>query len=81
VHIVAIHDISDPSKFWATVQDTSIPEGFTLHLTLPNRSGTKAVCHWEGESVDAVRDLVEGVLGQYSSNEYFEVETKNAIGL
>ena len=31
------------------------------------------MCIWEGESVEAVKDLVESVVGEYSENEYFEM--------
>jgi hypothetical protein len=32
------------------------------------------MCIWDGPSVDAVRDLVESVVGKYSENEYYEME-------
>ena len=35
---------------------------------------TTGVCIWEGESVEAVRELVESVVGEHSENEYFELE-------
>jgi len=81
MHIVADHQINDPEKFWSAVQQASIPEGIILHVTLPNQAGTRAVCHWEADSLNTVRTLVEGVLGQYSHNEYFEVDPTKAIGL
>lgn len=81
MHVVAIHDISDPEKFWSTVQSTPIPEGITLHSSLPNKSGTRASCHWEAASLDTVRNLVDEAVGQYSKNEYFEVDASKALGL
>jgi hypothetical protein len=51
---------------------------------LPRRTGpagprrnpdhSTAICIWEGPSLDAVRDLVESTVGEYSENEYYEVE-------
>ena len=35
---------------------------------------TTGICVWQGESVEAVKELVESVVGPYSDNEYFEVE-------
>lgn len=36
--------------------------------------GTDAsMCIWEGESVEAVREVVEGAVGAWSDNEYFEM--------
>ena len=31
------------------------------------------LCIWEGESVEAVREVVEGAVGAWSENEYFEM--------
>ncbi len=31
------------------------------------------VCIWEGESVDAVREVVEGAVGPWATNEYYEM--------
>ena len=34
---------------------------------------TLGICIWEGESVDAVREVVEGAVGAWSNNEYYEM--------
>ena len=81
MHIVVDHQINDPEKFWSAVQQASIPEGITLHSVLPNQAGNRAMCHWEADSVDTVRTLVDGAVGQYSHNEFFEVDPAKAIGL
>jgi len=81
MHIVAIHDISDPEKFWSAVQAADIPVDIKLHQTLPNQQGSRAVCLWEADSTDKVRDLVDGAVGQYSQNQFFEVNDQNAMGL
>jgi hypothetical protein len=81
MHIVAIHAISDPEKFWAAAADLDLPEGTTLHSAIPNPDGSRAVCVWESGSVDTVRDFVESNVGEISSNEYFEVNAQNATGL
>jgi hypothetical protein len=31
------------------------------------------LCIWEGESVDAVREVVEGAVGPWAQNEYYEM--------
>ncbi len=51
-----------------------MPEGLGLpvHAATPDHS--TAICIWEGPSLDAVRDLVESTVGEYSENEYYEVE-------
>jgi hypothetical protein len=83
MYVVAKHQISDPARFWAAAQEATprIPEGVTLHSVLPNTDGSAAVCLWEAGSLDAVRDLVESAVGAVSRNEYYEVDSKNAMGL
>jgi len=81
--IVVQHQISNPKKFWETVKSatTKLPAGVKIHSTLPNADGTKAVCLWEAGELNAVKNAVEGSVGQFSKNEYFSVEAKNAMGL
>jgi hypothetical protein len=79
MYVIAIHSISDPEAFWGGELD--LPEGTTLPSVLPNGDGTRAVCVWESDSVDTVRNLVERAAGEISSNEYFEVNACNAQGL
>ena len=31
------------------------------------------ICIWEGESVGAVREVVEGAVGPWADNEYYEM--------
>jgi len=81
MYIVVEHSISDPKKFWEIATAIKLPAGLKIHSTLPNSDGSKAVCLWEGKEVKDVRNAVEGAVGQFSKNEYFSVETKNAMGL
>lgn len=72
-----IHRIHDPSGFQAA-EAKAIEQGLPPGVALPIHAATPdhrtGVCIWEGESVDAVRDLVESVVGPYSENEYFPLE-------
>ena len=83
MYVVAIHAIDDPKVFWEAAQGVlaGLPEGTTLHSAIPNEDGSRAVCLWESGSVDTVRDIVEGAAGHVSTNEYFDVNAQNAIGL
>jgi hypothetical protein len=81
MYSIAIHQISDPATFWGAAADMQLPEGMTLHTVAPNSDGTRAVCIWESGSIDDVRDFVESSAGEISTNEYFEVNAENAMGL
>jgi hypothetical protein len=79
MYVIAIHSISDPDAFWGGSLD--LPDGTELPAVLPNGDGTRAVCIWKSDSVDTVRDLVEGAAGEISENEYYEVNSGSAQGL
>ena len=83
MHVVAVHTITDPGKFFpaAAAGMQEMPAGLRVHSMAPSRDGSKAVCIWETDSLEAVRSLVEETVGDSSSNEFFEVDATNAIGL
>jgi hypothetical protein len=58
--------------------EAGLPEGFDLPVSAATHDHATAICIWEGPSVDAVRDLVESVVGEYSENEYHEVELERS---
>ena len=81
MYAIAIHTISDPDKFWAEAQNLQVPSNLTLHSVVAKQDRMKAVCLWEGDSVDTVRDFVESAAGDISNNEYYEVNAQTATGL
>jgi hypothetical protein len=82
MYVLAIHRISNPAKFWEVLQGAGpLPPGINVHQTLPSPDGKTAVCLWEADSLQTVRGIVDGAVGQFSENELFEVDAKNAQGL
>ncbi len=77
------HTIQDPEAFWAKAGEIvpNLPSYVKLHQCFPNKSGTRGICIWEGDSVRAVQTYLDGQVGHVSSNEYFEVENKDSIAL
>jgi hypothetical protein len=71
-----VHRIADPDAFEAEKRalEAGLPEGVSLPVHPATPDHTTGMCIWEGESVEAVRELVESVVGEYSENEYFELE-------
>jgi hypothetical protein len=77
MHVGVIHRISDPEGFEVAEQkalETGLPEGFALPIHAATTDHTTGICIWQGESLEAVKELVESVVGPYSDNEYFELE-------
>jgi hypothetical protein len=79
MYVIAIHSVSDPKAFWGGQLD--LPDGTELPVVAPNSDGTRAVCMWKSDSVDTVRNIVEGAAGEISSNEYYAVNEGSAQGL
>jgi len=77
------HTIRDPEAFWGKAGEIvpNLPDHIKLHQCFPNKSGTRGVCIWEGESVKAIQVYLDGQVGNFSSNDYFEVENKDSIAL
>jgi hypothetical protein len=81
MNVGVIHRISDPKAFQQAERaalEAGLPEGFHLPVHAEAPDHTTAMCVWDGPSVDAIRDLVESVVGEYSRNEYFEVELESS---
>jgi hypothetical protein len=81
MHVGVIHRISNPEAFEEAEQAAlaaGLPEGFQLPVHAESPDHTTALCIWEGPSVDAIRELVESVVGEYSQNEYFEVRLESS---
>jgi hypothetical protein len=77
MYVSIIHRISDPEGFEKAEQralEEGLPEGLSLPIHAANSDHTTAICIWEGESVESVRDYVESVVGEYSENEYHAME-------
>jgi hypothetical protein len=75
--VTVIHRIHDPEGFQAAearALEAGLPAGVALPVhaaTLDHRLG---ICIWEGASVAAVREVVEGAVGQWADNEYAEMD-------
>ncbi len=77
MYVGVIHHISDPERFEEAEQralEEGLPEGLSLPIHAATSDHSTVICIWEGESVEAVKDLVESVVGEYSENEYYEME-------
>jgi hypothetical protein len=79
MYVMTIHSISDPDAFWSRPLD--LPEGTEQPIAWPSADGTRGVCVFKSDSVDTVRDLVEGATGTISRNEYYAINDGNAQGL
>ncbi len=75
--VTVIHRIHDPEGFQAA-EAKALEAGLPSYVALPIHGATNdhglGICIWEGESVDAVREVVEGAVGPWAKNEYYEMQ-------
>jgi hypothetical protein len=82
MRIGVVHRISDPERALESGQTLFEPhEGVQLLQFVPSRDMRNATCIWESDSIDTVRELVDGALGDTSTQTYFEVATDQAMGV
>jgi len=83
MYVAVQHKIFEPATFWAKAGEIvpRLPDHVKMHQCFPTRDGSRGISIWEGKSIDAIRRYVEEQLGTVSTNEYFEVENKDAIAL
>lgn len=83
--IVVNHKIGNPGNFWASAQESlpKLPEaGVTRVLqVMPNATGTEATCVWEAENIETLDSYLRSKVQDWSSEQYHEVNTANAMGL
>ena len=74
--VTVIHHIDDPAGFQAAeakALEAGLPPSAKLPIHAATPDHTLGICIWEGESVAAVKELVEGAVGGHGQNEYFEM--------
>jgi hypothetical protein len=52
-----------------------------LVFSVPAKNQKTTFCVWEADSVNTVKTFMDRETGTAAHNEYFEVDTKNAMGL
>ncbi len=83
MYVVVNHVINDTARFWAAAQSATkgLPEGLAVIHSFPSPDGKKAVCLWEGDSVESVRNFLDKATAGMARNEYFEVLNKEGMTL
>jgi hypothetical protein len=79
MYVMVQHTVSEPALFWNSADPRNLPSQVKLHHTFPTPDGTRAVCIWEADSVAALKDFLEPMLGKASRNEYFQVENREGF--
>ena len=83
MYVIVNHQINDTSRFWDTARSAtaSLPPNLKLHHTFPSPDGRRAVCVWEADTVNAVRDFLDPATAGMARNDYFEAPNKEGVSL
>ncbi len=84
MNVVVHHRITDPDKFFSMDAGEVAgggPPGVQGRQFFPSQDRSQAVCLWETDSVDTLRDYLDPATAEVAENTYFEVDTQQAMGL
>jgi hypothetical protein len=88
MYVAIHHAINDPQKWEKTKQSVmakieggDLPAGVKPLIYLPAANQTATFCVWEADSIETVKRFVDRESGTAARNEYFEIDTKDAMGL
>jgi hypothetical protein len=85
MYVAVVHKVKDPQALLSRGEGlgdpSNAPAGVTPRQFCPSKDLSVATCVWEADSVDVVRDYVDGTLGDSSEQSYFEINTEYAQGL
>ncbi len=84
MHVVIKHRIKDPEQFFAGDAEEVAkggPPGVRGRQFLVSQDKSAAVCLWEADSVENLRNYMDGLTGESAENTYFEVDEEISMGL
>lgn len=80
--IIIYHDIKNTADFQQRAEKAfPLPDGLHVHMFLPASDLSRATCLYEADSVDAVRNFIDPLLGDAASNTYVPIAAEQAMGL
>jgi hypothetical protein len=86
---IGIHHTINDTKKWeqgkqnvmSKIEGGTLPAGMKPVFVIPAVNQMTTFCVWEADSLDTVKKFIDRETGAAARNEYFEVDTKNAMGL
>jgi hypothetical protein len=84
MQVSVLHRITDPEKFFSMDAEEVAgggPPGVQGEQFFPSTDRSTAVCLWQADSIDTLRDYLDPATAGASENTYFEVDEERAVGL
>ncbi len=88
MHAVIHHSINDSTKWdqsthriMSMIDHQQLPKGLKPLQYLPSLDGRNAVCVWETDSLNSLREFIDRETMGAARNDYFQIKVENAVGL
>lgn len=84
MYVVAQHRIIDREKFFSMNAEEVAgggPAGVRGRQFFPSQDGSAAVCLWEADSLDSLREYLDPATAGVAENTYYAVDAERAMGL
>ncbi len=83
MYVMVLHDIAQPEAFWKHGPEIleTMPADVKLHHTFSNPDGTRAVCIWEAEAIEPVKNLLAPRFAGLSTDTYVVANNKEGVVL
>jgi hypothetical protein len=77
------HDVRDWDRFNSMGDDIEkqAPQGFKSIAYYPNREHNAAVCVWQADSLQNLRQYLDQRCSGLCANDYYQIDEQYAIGL
>jgi hypothetical protein len=82
--VVIKHTVKDPGNFWSGKNKDfleTIPKDLKLHASYAASDSSSAVCLWEVESIEKLREFIEAKTSGIAENEYIPVDEARSVNL
>ncbi len=79
--VMVLHEIANPELFWKNAGELleKIPTDVQLHHTFSTPDGSRAVCIWEAEGIDPVKNLLTPTFAGTSIDTFVLANNKEGV--
>ena len=82
MHLGVVHTIRDRAAWdQALSGELDFPPGFALLGSVTQDDVSRAICIWEGPSVDELQRLLDGMVGAAAVNDCFAADSARSMNL
>ncbi len=83
MYVMVLHEIANPEAVWKKAAEVleTIPPDVKLHHTFSTPDGTRAVCIWEAEGIEPVKNLLAPAFAGISTDTYWIANNKEGIAV